>query len=928
MKVPRATYRIQFTPQFKFDDATDLIPYLAKLGISHIYASPILKARKGSTHGYDVCDFSCLNPELGSMEEFEELIEELRKYDMGWIQDIVPNHMSFNSENPYLWDVLENGIASRYANFFDIDWTHHYDSLKGKLLAPFLGNFYGACLNKGELKLQYDAQGLKIAYYDNYFPIRPESYWSVFGSNLTEFREFCSGNQLAYMDFLGVLHTFKNLPGGDAAEERYSQASLAKNLLWKLHQKYDHIKRYIDDCLFQYIAQDNNGGADLFDNLHSEQNYRLAFWKIAAEEINYRRFFNISDLISIRMEDREVFNEYHSFIFSLIEKGMIDGLRVDHIDGLYNPTKYLSWLREKIGDRFLVVEKILAKNEFLPLEWKVEGTTGYDFLNFTNGLFCMQQNLHIFDKIYESFVNKYMELEFISKEKKRLIIEKHLAGDIENLAQWAREIGLADRMSRDITIYALKEALVELLISFPIYRTYFDEEKNSNQDIITMQHALEEAKLSLAGFEHEFEFLEKVLFSKYMSEQINQECRAFVMRLQQYTGPIMAKGIEDTALYNYNRLVSLNEVGGWPEKFGNSISEFHTFIQNRQTHWPHSMNATSTHDTKRGEHIRSRLNVLSEIPQEWGQTLYRWGSINKDLKKNIGGKMAPSKNDEYLFYQTILGTYPFRKSHDNQYIKRIQEYMIKAVKEAKFHTAWIKPDYLYEDAIRNFVANTLEISNNNAFLQDFLQFFPAVAWYGILNSLSQVVLKITSPGIPDFYQGCELWYLRLVDPDNRKPVNYEIRKNSLEKLLDVEDLVGDLSQSLGNGTIKQSIIVTLLNIIKQYPSLFSHGSYIPLEVSGTLANNLIAFLREYDNKKVISIVPRFFTQLAKPEMLPVGMDIWQDTKVHIPDKYCGQMTEVLSKKNIEGKTEILVGEILSQYSVGVLNNWEKENIFF
>lgn len=923
MIFPRATYRIQFTPQFKFEAARSIVPYLANLGISHIYASPILKARKGSSHGYDVCDFACLNPELGSTEEFADLIAEVRKHGMGWIQDIVPNHMAFSSENPYLWDVLENGLASRYASFFDIDWEHHYDSLRGKLLAPFLGDFYGVCLEKGELKLQYDGQGLKIVYYANSFPIRPESYWSIFGRHLTKFRSACSDNQLEYMDLLGVLYTFKNLPGQEAIDERYSQAALAKNLLWQLYGKYGHIKRYMDKCLAEYDTNKDRPGIELLDMLHKEQNYRLAFWKVAAEELNYRRFFNISDLISIRVEDKAVFDEAHALIFDLVDSGMIDGLRIDHIDGLYHPAQYLVRLREKLGKRFLVVEKILARNEYLPMEWPVEGTTGYDFLNYANGIFCLQKNVHAFEKIYESFIGKALDFQSLGKEKKRLIIGKHLAGDIDNLAHWARELAVEDRMSSDITMYGLKRALVELLVSFPLYRTYFDAERNYSKDIETLQYALDEARLSLPGFEHEFAFLEKMMFIRFgehIPAEIKKECRSFLMRLQQYTGPIMAKGIEDTALYNFNRLISLNEVGGWPETFGASVSEFHTFVQTRQKHWPHAMNATSTHDTKRGEHIRTRLNVLSEIPQEWESAVRRWAEANKSLKKDMGGKMAPSENDEYLFYQTVLGAYPFQQCHDNEFVKRMQEYMIKAVREAKFHTAWIKPDYAYEEALRNFVADALQTSDSNAFLPDFLGFLPQVAWYGILNSLAQVALKIMAPGVPDFYQGCELWDLRLVDPDNRQPVAYEIRKSSLAKARDADKGMEGLAHSLDDGSMKQSLIAALLKLVQQNPLLFSHGAYIPLEVTGNFSNNVVSFLRVQDDKRAICVIPRFFTQLTKQGVLPVGIAIWKDTRIQIPKIYSGRTNEALSGVAIDEKAEILVGEILCQYPVGILIN--------
>jgi (1->4)-alpha-D-glucan 1-alpha-D-glucosylmutase len=935
LTTPVATYRLQFNPFFGFKEARGLIEYFSELGVSSIYASPIFKARKGSLHGYDVVDPNKLNPELGTAEDFEELIKDLQSRKMGWIQDIVPNHMAYDNQNQMLMDIMENGESSEYFNFFDIEWNHPYESIKGKLLAPFLGRLYGESLEDAEIILKYDSDGFTVNYYDLRLPLRIESYTNIIAHRLRTLKKRLGEDNPDFIKLLAILYSLRNLPAsGEDAIERYDQIRFIKRMLWELYTKNHEIKTFIDENIKIFNGEKGNPASfNLFHSLLSEQNFRLSFWKVATEEINYRRFFNINELISLRIEDENVFNHTHSLIFKMTKEEKFTGLRIDHIDGLYDPTNYLSRLKEKVGDIYIVVEKILGLEEDLPSFWPVQGTTGYEFLNYLNGIFCDRKNEKAFKRIYSGFTGLTISYEDLVAEKKRLIIGKHMAGDIDNLAHMMKRISSRHRHGSDITLYGIRRALVEVMALFPVYRTYINQDTFSERDKAYIKEAVRKAMHTNPGLFNELDFIEQFLlirFGEYLSEDEKKECIDFIMRFQQFTGPLMAKGFEDTTLYVYNRLLSLNEVGGNPNKFGISVEEFHDFNKKRSKAWPNSMNATSTHDTKRGEDVRARINVLSEIPEEWGANIRKWAKLNENKKKIINGKSVPDRNDEYFLYQTLIGAFPFYEEEYDDFVVRIKNYMIKAIREAKVHTAWLKPDTEYEEAFISFVHEILEESENNKFLKGFLLFQKKVAHYGIFNSLSQTLIKITSPGVPDFYQGTELWDLSLVDPDNRRPIDFERRKRLLREIKerekgDIRNLIAELIRTKEDGRVKLFLIYKALKERNERKELFEKGDYLPLEVKGKYRDHVIAFARMKKKSWAITVVPRFLTSLIKEGEYPIGKIVWGDTCIIIPGNTILLWREAFSERMIKIERKIAVGEALKHFPVALLLSEEKES---
>ncbi|MBE9215676.1 malto-oligosyltrehalose synthase [Plectonema cf. radiosum LEGE 06105] len=929
MQIPLATYRIQFTPNFGFIAASSIASYLEKLGISHLYASPILTSRKGSSHGYDAVNPREINPELGGVEKFEELIEQLHSLNIGWVQDIVPNHMAFDSENEMLMDVLENGIDSRYRDFFDIDWNHHYPENNCKVLAPFLGKFCGDCLESGELQIQYEQKGLTINYYSHKFPIRIESYNQVLTYDLQRLQEKLGRDNPAFIKFLGVLYTLKYIPSGEEGREREIQINFVKRMLWELWNDSEEVKEYIEENISIFNGEVGKAESfDLLEDLLTEQFFRLAYWKVGNEELNYRRFFTVNDLISLRIEDQEVFETTHSLILQLVEEGKFDGLRIDHIDGLYDPAQYIDRLREKVPDVYLIVEKILEPQEELPVTWSIQGTTGYDFLNQVNGIFCAQLNEQKFDDIYHRFIGKTASCEQLIDQNKRLIIEKHLAGDIDNLAHLFKKISGRYRYASDFTMYGLKAALVEILAVFPIYRTYINSGGASSADKEYIEQVMTQAKKNIPNFLNELSFIEKFLLLEYdehLAEEDREEWLRFLMRLQQFTGPLMAKGVEDTVLYVYNRLVSLNEVGSHPTQFGVSLEEFHHYNSKQIANWPHTMNTTSTHDTKRGEDVRARINILSEIPDEWEQNLQQWREINAPLKDYVGGRDIPTFNDEYLFYQTLLGAFPFSQEEYPAFVERIKKYIIKAIREAKVHTAWLKNDSDYEDGFTNFAERVLKDSEDNQFLQAFRPFQEKIQHYGILNSLSQALLKLTSPGLPDIYQGTELWDLSLVDPDNRRPVDFKKREKYLEEIQSqseahLPDYIAQLLETPEDGKIKLFLIYKTLQARRKYLDLFQRGTYEKLTVVGSLKSHVVGFSRELGKQKIIVIAPRFFTSLVEMGKYPLSEQVWQETRIVPPSDSTSIWQDVFTGQQVEGEDALWVRDILQHFPVALLVN--------
>lgn len=909
-EIPAATYRIQFNNDFTFSDIQKIIPYLSKLGISHIYASPIFKARPGSTHGYDIVDPCELNPGLGTKEQFRELLDTVAKFKMGWIQDFVPNHMAIHKDNRFLMELLENGPTNTQTDYFDINWNHQYKGIHGRLLIPILGDIYSNCLKRGEIRLSYERSGFKINYYDNEFPVNIQTVSFILKQGSLYFKDVPGLSNKNRIKLSGVLYTLGTLDYFTNDDMRKSEIAFVKEILWELYTEDKRIREYIDTTIAKFNgSQSNPQSFDLLDTLLSYQYFKLSFWKVACEEINYRRFFTINDLISVRMEDRKVFEETHRYLFSLVKENRISGIRIDHIDGLYDPLTYLKRIKEIVPDVYLIVEKILGYNEKLPLQWPVDGTTGYDFCNYVNQVFCFRENEKQFDRIYADFIGHEINFSQLLAQKKRLIISKHMAGDIDNLALLIKGVSPSDRIGTDITLYGLHEALIELIASFLVYRSYINLEYFSITDHHYLLDAIGIARKNNPSLSFEFEFIERFLFLRYDSNITGNQKKEWlnvVMRFQQFTAPLMAKGLEDTVFYDYNRLISLNEVGGWPQVFGVPLPVFHAFNSDRNRLWPNTINATSTHDSKRGEDARMRLNVLSQIPELWEEKIKYWSEINRKWKvRGDGGGEIPDNNDEYFFYQAIIGALPLGEYSQGKFISRMQEYMLKAVREAKVHTGWIKHDTEYESGVLSFVKNVLDIQLSSGFLSDFFTFQKKLTFYGFLDSLSQCLIKIMSPGIPDFYQGTELWDFSLVDPDNRHMIDFSKRETFLNQIRSVHSrekktFLQELLANWHDGRVKMFIAFCGLELRNKNRELFAYGQYEALSANGKFQNNIIAFARKNKEKCMITAVPRFVTFLADQGQVPIG-ELWENTCVE------NKFTEYANWKNILTNEKVSVG---------------------
>ncbi len=951
--IPRATYRLQFNRDFSFTKAAALVPYLQRLGISHIYASPFLKARAGSMHGYDIVDHSALNPEIGNGQEFEHLVDTLRHHGMGQILDIVPNHMGVGGDDNVWWlDVLENGPASSYAQFFDIDWRAAKPEMRDKVLLPVLGDHYGRILERGELNLAFDAtQGtFAVHYYHHLFPIDPQTYPTILSYQLETLAPDLGGQDPGMMEFQSLVTAFRNLPHraeptATRLEERQRDKEVHKKQLAELCRRSPAIVRFIERNVSIFNGSADN--ASRFDALHAlldEQAYRLAHWRVAADEINYRRFFEINDLAGLRMENAAVFDATHRFIVELIAKHQLDGLRIDHPDGLYDPLQYYQRLQRSVAAAgspglYVVVEKILAGHEHLPESWPVSGTTGYDFANLVNGLFVYAPAERAMDRVYARMTGRTLDFDELLYERKRLIMRVSLSSELHVLANQLGRIAESDRHTRDFTLTALREALLEVIARFPVYRTYVTAAGASAEDRRDVDWAVAQAKKHSPAAEISiFDFVRGILLLEGLEQRppaYRQAAADFAMRFQQYTAPVMAKGLEDTSFYIYNRLVSANEVGGDPKRFAVSPAAFHHANQERARRWPHAMLATSTHDNKRSEDVRARIDVLSELVEEWRQQLLRWRRLNRRKKRRVAERWAPSANDEYLLYQTLVGAWPLSALDDDglaTFRERIEAYMLKAIREAKVHTSWINPNMEYEQAVVNFVSALLASINGNPFLNDFLPFQKRIARLGMFNSLSQVLLKLTSPGVPDLYQGNEIWDFSLVDPDNRRPVGYARRQAMLEELDTLANITDTelavraraLVDTMEDGRIKLYVTRRLLDVRRKHTHTFRDGAYMPLEVHGSHAEHLCAFARGQYPTMVVSVAPRWFAHLtAHATALPLG-PVWQDTCIQVPPpetdrRFVNVFTgEAVKTESRDGKALLPAAAILANFPVAVL----------
>jgi (1->4)-alpha-D-glucan 1-alpha-D-glucosylmutase len=926
LNVPRATYRIQLRSGLSFEAAARVLPYLKALGVSHVYASPILKAAKGSSHGYDTADPAEIDPGLGDREGLDRLFETLGALGLSWLQDIVPGHMSYGPENPYLMDVLEKGPRSRYRDFFDIDWDHPYPELRGRLLAPFLAEFFGTCLERAEIQLVFGERGFAFAYGGASFPLRLEDYAGVLGLDLPRSKEPAGPRREDLAALAGLAEEMSKL-GGIADGAAYEKEAVRlKSALRALSGKSAAVSGRIDGILARLNGIKGRPATfDRLDRLLRRQNFRLSFWKVGNEELNYRRFFAINGLVSMRTENHEVFDLLHGLVFRLVREGRIAGLRIDHLDGLYDPLEYLGRLREAFPDLYVVAEKILDQAEELPAEMPLQGTTGYDFLNRTNALFVDSAGEEAFSRLYARFSGQAAGFRALVVDKKRLFMGTRMAGDIDNLAHILKTILGASRYGRDMTIYGLKRALVEILAHFPVYRTYVSEGGPTEHDRAVIREAAERARQSLPGSVFELDLIERLLrlgHGTETSEAERREWACFVRRFQQLSCALMAKGAEDTTFYVYNRLLSLNEVGGDPARFGASVKEFHAFQGRRREREPGSFNATATHDTKRGEDVRARLDVLSEMPKEWETALRAFAKAARKLKSLVNGRPAPSPNDEYLIYQTLIGAYPFSTEELPGFPQRIKTYVIKAIREAKVHTAWIRPDTEYEAACVGFVEGLFGAGKRPDFQGAFLPFQKKVAAYGIYNSLSQLLLKMTCPGVPDIYQGCELWDLSLVDPDNRRPVDFERRARLLTEIVarerDLPKLIEDLLKEREDGRVKLFATRRLLEARAESPDLFRDGSYIPLETTGRFRDNLIAFARRDGGRCAVALAPRLVSRLVREDVLPLGAAVWRDTAVAWPEGWPARFENVFSGRILRAETSLRVGDVLDLFPVALL----------
>jgi (1->4)-alpha-D-glucan 1-alpha-D-glucosylmutase len=922
-----STYRIQFTPDFGFREAIELIPYLDRLGVSHIYASPLLKPSEGSEHGYDVVDPTSLNPELGEESDFQELLEQLSSRGMGLILDIVPNHMAVNSANEWWQNVLEHGQRSHFAGYFDIDWARG----DGKVVLPTLGDYFGAVLENGELQLGIDDRGLAVHYYENRFPIDPASYKQVLVEVRLAYRHEAGETESpieAELDAIIDLSREIDSAAGNPDEIEQAASGLGRRV-WNLYREGETIQRAFHTVFDAFNG--TSGDPESFNQLErllSNQQYRLAYWRRASEEINYRRFFDIGDLISLRIEDPEVFDAVHALILEYAGTHGIDGFRADHVDGLYDPQGYAERLHARLAeqsgnesDYVLLFEKILTGHEQLPPDWPISGTTGYEFAHRVNAVLADPAGFARIEQHYAQLTGLDQGFGAIVHRNKANVLDDLFIGQFRMLVEDFYRLAKNDRAYRDLSRVQLSSVLRQMMIELPVYRTYVSGDGVDQRDRQILQDTLDSVRGSLDGIEDQcWAFVHDV----FLGTANDERCRAYrgwIRRWQQFTGPLMAKGLEDTALYVYTPLSSLNEVGGEPETL--SPNELHAHNNHIAAHWPNSMLSTSTHDTKRSEDVRARIAVLSELSEEWIEHLTTWRAANAELREIVHGMPVPDANEEQLIYQTLLGAWPLDRAEFPTFRDRIKQYMIKAMREAKIYTHWIAIDEEHEQAVLRFIDRLVDEDPAGEFFREFVAFQTKISSYGAWNSLSQVALKGTSPGFPDFYQGNELWDFSLADPDNRRPVDFETRKRYVEQLIhgSAEDLP-ELVQQWRDGRIKALVTASILRSRRDRPEPFRSGDYLPLETTGAYADNVIAFARHLAEDWSITVVPRLSTNLVPPDQAPVGEDAWRDTRVMLPPEAPSTWVDIITgdRPVASDDREIRISDILRRVPVSVLRS--------
>jgi (1->4)-alpha-D-glucan 1-alpha-D-glucosylmutase len=971
---PLSTYRLQFNAGFRFEDARRLVGYLHALGVSHVYSSPILKARPGSMHGYDIADHNELNPEIGNHEDLQDLVRELKNYGIGQILDFVPNHMGVGlGLNPWWWEVLSNGRASEFAEFFDIDWSPLKPELHNKVLLPILGDQYGAELEAGHIRLALGENDFHIEYYDKNLPIDAQTIPLIFEPVTSE---------VQHPELRNALSGLRNLPShsttdGELVRQRRRSIPPLTSTLQALIHNAPEVHQLASKALEQVNGR--VGDPHSFDALHrllEAQVYRLAHWRVSGDEINYRRFFDINDLIGLRMENPHVFAATHPLLRKLLAEDAIQGVRIDHADGLLNPRQYLvriqmlyaasqcagaipkpplaengieAEIQQVFGQHdwmnrpaplYTIVEKILEPGEELPEEWPVDGTSGYDFTTLVNGLFIDQRNERAFTNLYHRFIGSSPNVDDLIYNSKKLIMHASLASEVNVLAHMLDEISLTDRYARDFTRKALRDVIRETIACFPVYRTYIDERgQMTERDRAYITEAIVRAKRrnpdkAPAGFD----FLRDILLLRYRDSQEETELHRkklyFTLKFQQLTGPVMAKGLEDTACYVYNRFVSVNEVGGAPKQFGTSMNEFHAGNLKRAQRWAFSMLATSTHDTKRSEDVRARLNVLSEMPKLWSSQVLKWRKTNRTRKRMMpDGRSVPDLNEEYLLYQTLAGSWPFELNTEGDqrgYAERIKQYMSKAVHEAKVNLSWINDDPAYVEALQQFIEKILAPGSQkrpNPFLDQLQAFVPSIMFFGAINSLAQRLLMITVPGNPDIYQGMELWGFSLVDPDNRRPVDYQIRQQLLSDLDrraesgDLPQLCAELLENYTDGRIKMWTTMQALRFRRDRSELFHAGKYQPIQAAGPKREHVVSFARENHRQIAIVAVPRLSHLLAGGAVRPPMGEIWQETEIPVPSKAPEYLENIFTgeKIRVTPHRTLLCREVFAHFPVALLS---------
>jgi (1->4)-alpha-D-glucan 1-alpha-D-glucosylmutase len=952
---PESTYRLQFHAGFTFADARSIVPYLSDLGVTHCYASPYLKARPGSQHGYDITDHRVLNPEIGTEETYQAWVEELHARGMGQILDTVPNHMGIvGNENPWWNDVLENGPSSPYAGWFDIGWEDSpRPELHNRVLLPFLGEPYGKVLESQQIRLVYEEGAFSLWYGENRFPVAPYSYQMILEHDLPTLETATGIEAAALQEYKSILTAVSHLAGPDETDagriaEREGEKEVVKRRLAKLSAESPIVRDSLAGTVAAFNGKaDEPHSFDMLEKLLDRQAYRLSYWRVASDEVNYRRFFDVNELAALSMEKPEVFRAAHELIFRLLAEGQVDGLRIDHPDGLYDPKQYLdrlqtgfvcacarkifdanpaawggSWeeiegeLRERIaaaggeGRLYVVVEKILGKAEALPADWACDGTSGYDFVNVVNGLFVDPAGEEPLTRLYREWAGGDGPFAEVVFSKKYLILRASLSSELQMLARQLDRLAQRNRRSRDFTLNTLRFVLRQVIASFPVYRSYISDEQISDDDRKYVESAVRRAIVRNPTLSPTlFRFVRDVVLQRLPDDAAEDErasSRRFAGKFQQVTSPVMAKGLEDTAFYTYTRLLSLNEVGGDPGRFGVGPEAVHRFNEERQAHWPYALSPLSTHDTKRGEDVRARLNVLSELTEEWRGCVERWGKLNEGHRTVVDDVPAPDRNEEYLIYQTLVGAWPLTEFGDD-FVKRIQAYLAKALNEGKVHTSWINPNEEYEKAVHDFVARILDESWSGPFLEDFRRFQRKVSHFGLLNSLAQTLLRITAPGVPDTYQGTELWDFSLVDPDNRRPVDYGRRRDILAELLaqsgkdgDRRELCAELLRTREDGRIKLYVTAMALRCRRDHAGLFSAGEYLPGEGNGKRADHVFAFARRHGRASAVVAAPRLLTRLNEgADGVPLGDSVWGDTRLSFKGVDAGRYWNVLTGDAVE-----------------------------